>query len=366
MSSPPKSFNFLVRTLTHNPQCFVGFDGFIDEIIHPIAKREGTDYVRYPTILEFSKYLKNASHKSCNVELAVQEIKIGGNGPLLANALANLGYPLVLAGTFGKKSILPIFETLVKKCRHTITLGDPGHSDALEFPEGKIILGKMEPVHDLTYKDVIQKIGAIKLKEFLDHSTLFVSANWTMMPMMNDLWEHLLHDIAPKLSVKKRYMFVDIADPAKRSDEDLKKALNLLKNLNQFYSVVLGLNYSEGIRIAKTLKLKKAPSPEELIQSLYKKLKLSIITLHNSKFSFACDSSSLVSHTPYYTPEPKTTTGAGDNFNAGFCHGLLQGKSLQETLITANGTAGFFVRKGTAPSVEELAIFLHTWDNIKE
>lgn len=349
--------------MAQNPLCFIGFDGFIDEIIHPVEKRAGEKYDRFPTILEFSKYLKKASNKSCNVELAIQEIKIGGNGPIMANALANLGYPIVLTGTFGKKEIHPIFEPLVKKCRQVITLGDPGHTDALEFPEGKIILGKMEPLLELTCRDVIQKI---EFKEFLDQSTLFTSANWTMLPMMNDLWEYLLTQIAPKLSSKQRYMFVDLADPAKRSDADLKKALDLLKQLNQFFSVVLGLNYAEAIRIAKTLKLKKAQSPEALIQSLYRKLGLSHITLHNSKFSFAINKGTLVSHPPFYTPDPKTTTGAGDNFNAGFCHGLLQNKYLHETLITANATAGFFVRNGKSPSIEELAIFLRSWDNIKE
>lgn len=354
----------MVSTLAQNSLCFVGFDGFIDEIIHPVAKRDGKEYAPYSTILDFAKYIKKASHKSCNVELAVQEIKLGGNGPILANALANLGHSLILAGMLGEESIHPIFESLVKKCKQTITLGNPGHTDALEFPEGKIILGKTESVHDLTCKEVIRKIP--NLQELLEQSTLFASANWTMMPMMNELWEYILKDIAPKLSSKKRYMFVDLADPAKRSDEDLKKALKLLKELNQYYSVVLGLNYSEGLRIAKTLKLKKAASPEELVQSLYKKIKVSTITLHNAKFSLGCDSTELVSHSPYYTDKPKTTTGAGDNFNAGFCHGMLQEKPLLETLIIANATAGFFVRNGKAPSVEELAIFLRTWDNIRE
>ena len=352
--------------MAKNPQCFIGFDGFIDEIVHHVAKINGEGYTPFSTILEFSKYLKKASHKSCNVELAVQEIKIGGNGPILAQALVNLGYPLVLAGTFGEDSIHPIFEPLAKKSLHTITLGNPGHSDALEFPEGKIIFGKMESLDHLTHQCVIKKIGEPRLKNFLDSSSLFVSANWTMLPMMNDLWEYILVHIAPTLPKKKRYMFVDIADPAKRTNADLIKALKLLKGLNDFFSVVLGLNYSEGIRIAKTLKLKKANSPDELIESLYKKLKISTIVLHSSKFSFAKNDNTLVSYTPFFTPNPKTTTGAGDNFNAGFCHGILQGKSLQETLITANATAGFFVRNGTAPSAEELAIFLRTWDNIKE
>ncbi len=345
--------------MAQKPPCFIGFDGFIDEIVHPIAKREGKNFVPFATILDFSKFIKKASHKSCNVELAVQVVKLGGNGPLMADALANLGYPLTLAGTFGEKSIDPIFEPLVKKCKQVITLGDPGRSDALEFPEGKIILGKTRPVQELTCQKVIRKVN---LEEFLEESALFASANWTMLPMTNDLWEHILIHVAPKLSSKKRYMFVDLADPAKRTDQDLKKALNLLEGLNKYFSVVIGLNHSEALRIAQL----KSSKPEKLIQTLYKKLKVHTVVLHNSKFSFAKDSTSLVSYPPFYTPNPKTTTGAGDNFNAGFCHGLLQGKSLQETLEIANATAGFFVRNGTSPNIEELAIFFRTWDNIRE
>ena len=355
----------MVSALAQNPQCFIGFDGFIDEIAYPVSSRSQQDYTSFPSILEFCRYLKSASHKSCNVELAVQKIKIGGNGPILAGALAKLGYPLILAGTFGEKSIHPIFKPLVQKCRHVISLGDPGHTDALEFPEGKIIFGKLESINNLKFKDISQKIKKSQFHQYLEESSLFVSANWTMMPMMSDLWDYLLEKIAPGLSPKKRYMFVDLADPAKRSDADLKNALNLLKKLDGYFSVVLGLNYREGQRVAKTLKLDPAASPKELTHSIYRKLKISMITLHNSKFSFAHDKDNLVASPPFYTPHPLATTGAGDHFNAGFCHGLLQGMSLKETLVTGNATAGFFVRNGAAPSIEELAIFLRSWDNIK-
>ena len=38
-----------------------------------------------------------------------------------------------------------------------------------------------------------------------------------------------------------------------------------------------------------------------------------------------------------YTSKPRLTTGAGDNFNAGFCLGLLLGLSLEQCVML--GTA---------------------------
>ena len=46
-----------------------------------------------------------------------------------------------------------------------------------------------------------------------------------------------------------------------------------------------------------------------------------------------------------YTSNPRLTTGAGDNFNAGFCLGQLLGLSPQQCLITGTGTSGFYVQK---------------------
>src|SRR5207247_10122777 len=71
---------------------FVGLDGFVDEILHVVDKRESAEkYTRLPTIRQFSERLGAAAGRSTNVELVSQLTKLGGNGPIMANALASFG-----------------------------------------------------------------------------------------------------------------------------------------------------------------------------------------------------------------------------------------------------------------------------------
>ena len=62
-----------------------------------------------------------------------------------------------------------------------------------------------------------------------------------------------------------------------------------------------------------------------------------------------------------YTSNPRLTTGAGDNFNAGFCLGQLLGLAPQQCLVTGTGTSGFYVRNMRSPRFSELMDFLELW-----
>src|SRR5580700_10936004 len=71
---------------------FVGLDGFVDEIIHVVDKRDDAEhFTRVPTIASLSTRLAGAAGKSTNIELVNQRTKLGGNGPIMADALASFG-----------------------------------------------------------------------------------------------------------------------------------------------------------------------------------------------------------------------------------------------------------------------------------
>ena len=56
----------------------VGFDGFIDEIIHVVKERQDDDnYSRIETITEFSEKIAAASGLSANIEFVPQQVKLG-------------------------------------------------------------------------------------------------------------------------------------------------------------------------------------------------------------------------------------------------------------------------------------------------
>ena len=80
----------------------LGFDGFVDEIIAVVDKRHGPDrYDPVESIAAMARKILAASGESSNYELIVKQAKLGGNGPIMANALASLGLGVTYIGNLG-------------------------------------------------------------------------------------------------------------------------------------------------------------------------------------------------------------------------------------------------------------------------
>ncbi|MGM0443721.1 MAG: PfkB family carbohydrate kinase, partial [Fibrobacterota bacterium] len=91
-----------------------GLDGFVDEIIHVVKERTDDDsYTRVKTITEFSERTAAASGYSANIEFVPQQVKLGGNGPILANALVQQNYDITYIGALGKDVINPVYADFV-------------------------------------------------------------------------------------------------------------------------------------------------------------------------------------------------------------------------------------------------------------
>src|SRR5580700_10101273 len=95
---------------------FVGLDGFVDEILHVVDKRESAKiYSRLPTIAHLAARLAAAAGKSANIELVPQMTKLGGNGPIMANALASFGIKVTYLGLLGYPGLHPIFQDFARR-----------------------------------------------------------------------------------------------------------------------------------------------------------------------------------------------------------------------------------------------------------
>jgi hypothetical protein len=93
--------------------------------------------------------------KASNYELVVKQRKIGGNGPIMANALASLGMAVTYVGNLGYPKIDPVFDEMVARMAAVHSIGEPAHTDALEFEDGKLMLGKLTPLHDANWDNLI-------------------------------------------------------------------------------------------------------------------------------------------------------------------------------------------------------------------
>ena len=344
---------------------FLGLDGFVDEILHVVDKRENAEkYLRLPTISAYAERLAAAAGRSTNVELVSQMTKLGGNGPIMANALASFGIKITYLGNMGYPNIHPVFADFVRRAEvHTIA--EPGYTDAVEFEDGKIMMGKHQALKQVTWENIKARYGFDKFKAKVEGAQLVGFVNWTMLAYMSDIWSAVQAEICPTLTGKRRKLFIDLADPEKRTAADITRALKLITQFQKYFDVVLGLNEKESYEIGNNLGLNTKDQTKEgllrLCQEIHKHLAIDSLVVHPTAFALASGPDGAFLVEGPFTPKPKITTGAGDHFNSGFCLGKLLGLTTEQCLLVGVTTSGFYVRTGQSPTVADLAGMMKNW-----
>ena len=340
----------------------VGLDGFVDEIISVVDKRhDGGQYEPVRTIDNLARKMAAAAGQSSNYELVVKQRKLGGNGPIMANALASLGASVTYIGNLGYPNLDPVFQPLADRAR-VFSIGEPGHTDALEFDDGKLMFGKHQTLHEVNWDNLIGRVGRDRLKELMDGSQLIGMVNWTMLPNMSRIWATMLDEIIPNPERHERSLFIDLADPEKRTHGDIMDALKLLQRFQDQVDVILGLNLKESLEIADVLGLPGRTDPEQAIEdnarAIRQELGLACVVIHPRRAAAAAVEGESATFAGPFVHQPKISTGAGDHFNAGFCLGRVLGFGLQESLCVGVATSGYYVRTAESPTATELANFI--------
>ena len=344
---------------------FIGLDGFVDEILHVVDKRESVNkYLRLATISQLAERLAAAAGRSTNIELVSQLTKLGGNGPIMANALASFGLKVSYLGILGHPNLHPVFGEFAKRAEvHSIA--EPGYTDALEFEDGKIMLGKHQSLKQMNWENIKSRFGKEKFAAKMGSADLVGFVNWTMLTHMSDIWDAVLKEICPGMKGRRRTLFVDLADPEKRTKEDIARALELVAAFQKHFDVILGLNEKESQEIGKVLGLRaEESSPEALLklcQQIHDRIRVDSLVIHPTAYAVATGQDGGATAQGPFTPKPKITTGAGDHFNSGFCLGKLLGLPTERCLLVGVATSGFYVRTGQSPSMGDLVGMLRNW-----
>ena len=340
----------------------IGLDGFVDEIIAVVDKRSSFDsYEPVRTIKQMGEKIAAAVGQSSNYELVPRQMKLGGNGPIMANALASFGISITYIGSLGYPALHPVFQELAARAK-VISIADAGHTDALEFEDGKLMLGKILQLNEVNWPNLVDRVGLDSLQQMVNESTLFGFLNWTMLPHMSSIWSKLRDEVFPKMTSGRRKFFVDLADPEKRHHEDIKEALDILTSMQKTVDVILGLNLKESTEILAVLGLVKPTNPEASIEQTAKtireKLNLNCVVVHPRSGAAAATADDSATIAGPLVKNPRISTGAGDHFNAGFALGQSIGLTLAESLCTGVGTSGYYVRTGISPGAKQLAEFI--------
>ena len=283
---------------------------------------------------------------NCSLELETHSERFGGNAPLLANALGTLGVNVECYGTFGDPQIHLAFENL--HCR-LHSFGNASQSLALEFKDGKIFLGRNTAIPH-PYWDYISRCGTCDdLCQHLIQSDLIALVNWSELDYSHDLWEKAYwncFDTAP--ADKSKFAFFDLCDIARKTNDQVRKVLELTALYSAKRYTVLSLNQNETLRIGACIGVQNCT--EEICQALLKRYNMDEVIVHTRN----CNSLHR-KNTPacvYDTTKvesPAVLTGAGDHFNAACCAALLLRVSCEERLQFSTEFASSYIRTGQVP-----------------
>jgi len=346
-------------------RAFVGMDGFVDEIIHVVDKRDNAEkFQRLRTITALSERLAGAAGRSTNVELVNQRTKLGGNGPIMANALARLGIKVTYVGALGYPHLHPVFTEFARRAEvHSIA--EAGHTDALEFDDGKLLFGKTDHFKEITWENIQLRYGRDNFISNYSTADFVGFVNWTMVPYMSDLWESLLKEFCPTTTGTRRKIFFDLADPEKRSPADISRALELIVAFEKYFEVILGLNEKEAYEIGRVLGLNTSDNSREGLASLatdiQKRTPVNALVVHPVSYALAVSDGIVSIVDGPFVEKPLITTGAGDHFNSGFCLGKLLGFENAACVLTGVTCSGYYVRNAQSPFIEDLAAMLRAW-----
>lgn len=348
----------------------VGLDGFVDKIIKPVATRlgQGDRFEPFRTIEDFGNRILAAAGKSANIELFEEYEKLGGNGPIMANAMRAAGLKIHYIGALGQPAIHPVFSDFAQRVTaHSLT--NPGITNALEFEDGKLMLGLMASLDEITFDRMLATIGEGTLIDMVNRADVISLVNWTMIPNMTALIEELLTRILPNLGPKEsgRTFFFDLTDPAKRAKTELAEVLQVIARYRSHGSVTLGLNFSEACQVADVLKLGTFEDSPESLKALATRIRsalnLTCCVVHPRAGAAAATREDAWYVTGPFCRNPKISTGAGDHFNAGFATAQSIGLSIPACLTVAVATSGQYVRSGQSPSLRDTARFIESWTN---
>lgn len=342
------------------PGMMVGFDGYIDELVNPVKKTIDADNVEFfETISDFGSFISSKANKSCSIELRSTMKKIGGNAPIFSKAAATLGIRTECIGAFGYPEMNELFAQEVPNLTMT-SVADPGYCTALEFKDGKVMLADNKGIEELSYEVITERMKGKTLCEVIEQSDVIALMNWSEVIACTGIWKEFLAQVFPKVAeMNKKKIFIDISDCSNRNGKDIRELAELLVKMSQFAEVTLSLNRNEFECLVK--KLGSQGEFTKQMEEMKERLEVKCLVIHDTDGAYGLKDGEYVFVPNKFNENPKILTGGGDNFNAGLAYGIVQGVKLDEAILIANATSGYYVTNAQSPTTEQLKGFMRTW-----
>ncbi|HEY5749831.1 MAG TPA: hypothetical protein VIU12_27380 [Chryseolinea sp.] len=364
----------LLRQLERMPlqekkRVFVGFDGFIDTVKKAVKQRKANQATCFETLGEFSDRIRAATGRSGQIEMLTERVKLGGNAPILSNALGRLGIKSCCLGSMGFPEKHTVFLKLSDQCEVMSAL-DPGQSEAIEFSDGKMIFSELSVFDRYDWAYIVKTIGLEKVRHAVLGSDLLAFVDWANLPHASDIWQGVLQDII-KPSHKRDFLFLfDLCDPSKKTPEEIEEVLDLISCFSHYGKVTLGLNENETFRIwcalhgidsTEAAKKNAIPSLIEAGDALYKTMRIDYLLVHPIDRTLVYRKHEVRELLGRLVTQPKVLTGGGDNLNAGYCLGQLCGFSIEHCMLLGMASSGAYIENGESPDLAAIERYIRIW-----
>jgi fructose-1-phosphate kinase PfkB-like protein len=130
--------------------------------------------------------------------------------------------------------------------------------------------------------------------------------------------------------------------------------LELLKAFSKYWDVVLGLNHNEATILFEVLGHTASQKVEFNAETIYNALSINTLIIHEATQAIAVDAEGVHKQNSNHIQNPKISTGAGDNFNAGFCIGKLLNLHTLHCLQLAHASSAYYMTTGQSPQPNDI------------
>jgi sugar/nucleoside kinase (ribokinase family) len=336
----------------------LGFDGYIDSIVRIVkAKRADGSQVYFEDSVEFGGYIIEKGDKNFSLELEQELFKVGGNMPITANAFARLGCKVDCVGALGLPDIHHIFQQMSANCT-LYSYAEPGMSTAVEFRNNKMMMAESTQINNADWSYIRETIGISQLRAIFSDKDLIGLLNWSELAHSTGVWKGLLDEVLPFTTGKgpKPMGLFDLSDCSHKTHLQLLEALELLSGFSKYWEIVLSLNKNESALIYNTLMQngKMVPGIADTAKAIFDAVGLHKVLVHHSTEACCCDLDGLSHRSTPKLANPRLLTGAGDNFNTGFCAALLLEMSTGEALEMGHWVTKHYITHGESPSLAQV------------
>ncbi|MBR3295078.1 MAG: hypothetical protein IKI62_02325 [Clostridia bacterium] len=331
----------------HHVLC--GFDGYIDTLVRLRKSPLKEDY--FETVEDFASFISKERNQSSDISVIKKLEHYGGNAPIFAYSAAEKDITVSLVGAMGYPVIDSHFPPHSSIRMYSVE--QPAETYALEFSDGKVMLGDIESLKDMDWNFLKERVGSEKLKELFTGSKLILFSNWSGLIHSNDMLSGICKEILPLPQMKDRIFMFDLADASGRTDKELDTLFSYMKRIAGTCHVILGLNEKEFRIVAAKAYGREVNCREDILMGLKEKLGIQEIVVHGLDYAMTAALSTGCAE-GRFVKDPCIVTGGGDNFNAGYVLGKLAGLEPEECALTGNISSYIYVRYGRNATIDDI------------